>query len=220
MLAEARAELLRERLAVVLESVPGAFALCDAQGRLQLANSRFRRLFEHVGLGASLGALLPSGMGEQGAFDHGLRDGSWHRVTRQPLPDGGFTLGAVDITPLKRQEQILAARNVRQQALLELVPAGIWELDEAGRTVFANRQLANLLGAPRLPGWLRRGCGASRRRAARRRTRCAACRHQGCRWRWNIKAAASPAGCCWLRPASWKPPRPPSTRICCAAPAW
>ncbi|WP_147425990.1 putative bifunctional diguanylate cyclase/phosphodiesterase [Teichococcus wenyumeiae] len=152
VLAEARAELLRQRLAVVLESVPGAFALCDAQGRLQLANSRFRRLFEHVGLGASLGALLPSGMGEQGAFDHGLKDGSWHRVTRQPLPDGGFTLGAVDITPLKRQEQILAARNVRQQALLELVPTGIWELDEAGRTVFANRQLANLLGGTAPPG--------------------------------------------------------------------
>jgi diguanylate cyclase (GGDEF)-like protein len=145
-MAEARADLLRERLALVLEFMPGGFALCDAQGRLQLANSRFRRLFEQSEMGAPLGALLPSGMGEQGAFDHGLPDGTWYRVTRQPLPDGGFTLGAVDITPLKRQEQTLAARNARQETLLELVPAGIWELDEAGRTVFANRQLTLLLG--------------------------------------------------------------------------
>jgi diguanylate cyclase (GGDEF)-like protein len=152
VLAQARAELLREHLALVLESVPGGFALCDAQGRLQLANSRFRRLFEHVEPGSPLGALLPSGMGAQCAFDHGLRDGSWHRVTRQPLPDGGFTLGAVDITPLKRQEQVLAARNARQQALLELVPVGIWEVDEAGRTVFANHQLASLMGGTAPPG--------------------------------------------------------------------
>jgi diguanylate cyclase (GGDEF)-like protein len=145
-MAEARADLLRERLALVLEFMPGGFALCDAQGRLQLANSRFRRLFEQSEMGAPLGALLPSGMGEQGAFDHGLPDGTWYRVTRQPLPDGGFTLGAVDITPLKRHEQTLAARNARQETLLELVPAGIWELDEAGRTVFANRQLTLLLG--------------------------------------------------------------------------
>jgi diguanylate cyclase (GGDEF)-like protein len=145
-MAEARADLLRERLALVLEFMPGGFALCDAQGRLQLANSRFRRIFEQSEMGAPLGTLLPSGMGEQGAFDHGLPDGTWYRVTRQPLPDGGFTLGAVDITPLKRQEQTLAARNARQETLLELVPAGIWELDEAGRTVFANRQLTLLLG--------------------------------------------------------------------------
>lgn len=145
-LVEARAELLRERLKLVLESMPGGFALCDAQGQLQLANSRFRRLFDHVEVGAPIGALLPSGMGAQGAFDHGLRDGSWHRVTRQPLPDGGFTLGTADVTPLKRQEQALAARSARQQTLLELVPAGIWELDEAGRTVFANQKLAVMLG--------------------------------------------------------------------------
>lgn len=151
-MAEARAELLRERLALVLETVPGGFALCDAQGLLQLANSRFRRLFAQVEPGSPLGALLPSGIGEQGAFDHGLRDGSWHRVTRQPLPDGGFTLGAVDITPLKQQEQVLAARNARQQALLELVPVGIWELDDAGRSVFANRQLASLMGGSVPPG--------------------------------------------------------------------
>ncbi|MCG7362001.1 EAL domain-containing protein [Roseomonas sp. ACRSG] len=151
-MAEARAELLRERLTLVLETVPGGFALCDAQGRLQLANSRFRRLFAQVEPGSPLGALLPSGMGEQGAFDHGLRDGSWHRVTRQPLPDGGFTLGAVDITPLKQQEQVLAARNAHQQALLELVPVGIWELDETGRSVFANRQLAILMGGSVPPG--------------------------------------------------------------------
>jgi diguanylate cyclase (GGDEF)-like protein len=152
VMAEARADLLRERLSLVLESVPGAFALCDAQGRLQLANSRFRRLFERAVTGAPLGPLLPTGMGELGAFDHGLPDGTWHRVTRHPLADGGFTLGAIDITPLKRQEQRLAARSARQQTLLELVPAGIWELDESGRTVFVNPQLKVLLGGTVPPG--------------------------------------------------------------------
>lgn len=152
VLAEARAEQLRARLALVLDTVPGGFALCDPEGRLQLANSRFRRLFEQVEPGAQLASLLPMGMGEQGAFDHGLKDGSWHRVTRQPLPDGGFTLGAVDITPLKRQEQALAAKAARQQALLELVPVGIWELDEAGRSIFANPQLASLMGGSVPPG--------------------------------------------------------------------
>nr|WP_237182440.1 EAL domain-containing protein [Roseomonas marmotae] len=144
--ADAQAEQLRGRLALVLESVPGGFALCDDRGRLQLANSRFRRLFPRIEPGAPLGALLPAGAGDPGAFDHGLPDDSWHRVTRQPLPEGGFTLATSDITPLKRQEQALAIRSARQQAMLELAPVGIWELDEAQRTVFANPQLAVLMG--------------------------------------------------------------------------
>jgi diguanylate cyclase (GGDEF)-like protein len=163
--AEAQADQLRDRLVLVLETVPGAFALCDSAGRLRLANSRFRHLFPRAETGAQLGALLPAGADSTGDFDHGLPDGSWHRVTRQPLADGGFTLGAVDITPLKQGEQALATRSARQQAVLELAPVGIWELDEDGRTVFANPQLVSLLGGTLPPGFqdagLRRLSGAS-----------------------------------------------------------
>lgn len=152
--AETQAGELRQRVSQVMETMPGGFALYDAQDRLVIANSRFARIFPTASPGSALGTPLPDlAHIADGGLDHYLESGSWYRLTRQPLAEGGFTLSAVDVTPLKRQEEKLAVREARQRVMLNMAPVGIWELDDAGRTVFANPQAGTLLGG-KMPGSL------------------------------------------------------------------
>lgn len=151
---EGQASEMRLRMALVMEAVPGGFALCDREERLSLVNSRFRDVFPDLALEGKLGELLPDLVAtvEEG-IDHQLADGRWYRITRHVLPQGGSTLVAIDVTPLKRREEELLAREARQRVVLEMAPVGIWELDAEGKTVFANPQTGLLLGG-RVPGSL------------------------------------------------------------------
>jgi diguanylate cyclase (GGDEF)-like protein len=152
--AEMQAGELRERVSLVMETMPGGFALYDSQDRLVIANSRFIETFPAATPGGTLSEALPelASIPDSG-IDHHLDSGSWYRLTRQSLAEGGFALSAVDVTPLKRQEEQLAMREARQRVILNMAPVGIWELDDAGRTVFANPQAGTLLGG-KMPGSL------------------------------------------------------------------
>lgn len=154
VLAEVQAGELRQRVSQVMETMPGGFALYDSADRLLIANSRFQKIFPAANPGGTLAETLPglSRISDSG-LDHHLTSGAWYRLTRQSLTEGGFTLSAVDVTPLKRQEEELAVREARQRVMLNMAPVGIWELDDAGRTVFANPQTGALLGG-KVPGTL------------------------------------------------------------------
>ena len=78
-------------------------------------------------------------------------EGGWERVRQTRLPGGDVAVFAVDISAVKRGELALAESEGRLRALLEMAPVGIWQLDGAGRTIFANRRLAALFGAEAPP---------------------------------------------------------------------
>jgi diguanylate cyclase (GGDEF)-like protein len=78
-------------------------------------------------------------------------DGNWERMRQMRLPGGEVATFAVDISAVKRGELALAESEGRLRALLEVAPVGIWQLDEQGRTIFANRRLTALFGAQAPP---------------------------------------------------------------------
>lgn len=73
-------------------------------------------------------------------------NGSWERVRRVRLPHGEVVTYAVDISSVKQAEIALAGSEARLRSVLDTTPVGIWQLDEDGRTVFANRHLLRLFG--------------------------------------------------------------------------
>lgn len=78
-----------------------------------------------------------------------IRDarGAWERMRKMRLPGGEVASFSVDITQAKKGEIALAESEERLRHVLEMAPVGIWMLDEAGRTIFANRRLTALFGA-------------------------------------------------------------------------
>jgi diguanylate cyclase (GGDEF)-like protein len=78
-------------------------------------------------------------------------EGVWERVRQTRLPGGEVAVFAVDISAVKQGELALAQSEGRLRALLEMAPVGIWQLDGAGRTIFANRRLAALFGTEAPP---------------------------------------------------------------------
>ncbi len=84
-------------------------------------------------------------------FEVVTAEGAWERVRQMRLPGGEVAIFAVDISAVKRGELALAESEGRLRALLEVAPVGIWQLDEQGRTIFANRRLIALFGAQAPP---------------------------------------------------------------------
>lgn len=86
---------------------------------------------------------------ERGGLQHFERlypGNRWMRVSRCRL-DNGYVAGlSLDIGALKAREAATAASEARYRALVETTSVGIWHLDEAGRTLFANDRLAALFG--------------------------------------------------------------------------
>ncbi len=93
-------------------------------------------------------------------FDRLYPDGRWMRVAKHRLSGGQVAGVAMDITALKKREAAIAASEARYRALVDIAPVGIWHVDEAGRTLFANARLAALYGgripASLAPEWLQR----------------------------------------------------------------
>ena len=79
-------------------------------------------------------------------FDIHDAAGHWERMRKMRLPGGEVASFAVDITRAKQGEMALAESEERLRQVLEMAPVGIWKLDEAGRTIFANRRLIALFG--------------------------------------------------------------------------
>ena len=155
----------------VMAVTPYRTAIYDADHRLLWHNSRLdqgwthtiARLGPHPHLDQVLGAVLchfPEAerraetvrrlelhaQANGQPFENHDSQGRWERMRKMRLPRGEVASFAVDITAMKRGEMALAESEGRLRRLLEMAPVGIWQLDEAGRTIFANRSLVRLFG--------------------------------------------------------------------------
>jgi PAS domain S-box-containing protein len=141
---EAETKLASERLLSAVESIQEAFAIFDAQGRLVLHNSAFRRIFANgrdPEIGETFEVLLELLM-KQGVFDLGTesletfrarrlaywhepkgtfdvrtKDGRHWRIIDQRTPEGGTVKTVWDLTDdVKRQEELQVARAAAEAA--------------------------------------------------------------------------------------------------------
>ena len=163
-------------LRVVLDHVAEGMAVFDGRFRLLAWN---RRMIELMGLdgmdvhpGQDLGALLleMARRGEFGPVDvHAeverrlthMRDprptleertrpgGEAVEVRRSPMPDGGFTLVALDISDRRAAEQALRHNRNLLAMLLDNAEEGVWTIDNELRTTDANPAMCRMLGIER-----------------------------------------------------------------------
>lgn len=113
-----------------------------------IEEERLKLAFWHLPIGprearvnSGLTALL-SGDGIPREVEDGT--GRWFSLRHVRLPRGQVACFSTDITAAKQREQALADSEARLRTLLERAPVGLWELDAAGRTVFANARLRRL----------------------------------------------------------------------------
>ena len=163
----ARSQLIEEALDVV----PGMVAVYGADGVLIAANREYLDL--HAAALAQLGKGwryrdLMRATAEQSVPPDRVEDwvnekvalqeaadgvpveqpypgGKWVRVVKQRTPGGAIAGIGIDITELKSRDRALAASEERYRTLAETTPAGIWQLDATGRTVYANPAMCALL---------------------------------------------------------------------------
>ncbi|HLI53698.1 MAG TPA: EAL domain-containing protein [Acidimicrobiales bacterium] len=92
------------------------------------------------------------------------RDGSWRWVEEVMTnllhtPIGGIVCNLLDVTERRHVRDLLRLEQARNRAIVETVQEGLWLVDDAGRTVFANRQMSQIFGVA--PEDLGSGGGAS-----------------------------------------------------------
>jgi two-component system cell cycle sensor histidine kinase PleC len=121
------------RLRDAIETIPEAFVLWDADNRLVLCNSHFKRLHKlpdsavkqgtsyetvsKVGRMPEIRTRLPNSP-EPGArtFEAQLDDGSWLNISERRTKDGGYVSVGTDITQIKLHEQKLIDNDLRLTA--------------------------------------------------------------------------------------------------------
>ena len=141
---EAALRIQAERLESAIESIPDPVAISDAENRLALCNSAFRRLISDVGpppqvgtpwldIIARIGQLFDFDTEEErrrffevrfaarfreaDAYDVRLTRGRVFRVAARAMPGGGRVTIAMDLTEeLRREREIEAARSEAEAA--------------------------------------------------------------------------------------------------------
>ncbi len=167
-------EKLRERTAyldALIENAPLGIVGHDTEGRLQLCNPAFERLFQYRRdeiIGANVDALLAPGelISEGVAITRGAVAGeAMHRTARRrrkdgtlvdveihavPLWLGGKVVGVFglyqDITERKRAEEELAQERNLFQTLMDCIPDTIYFQDSECRFMRINKAQARMLG--------------------------------------------------------------------------
>jgi diguanylate cyclase (GGDEF)-like protein/PAS domain S-box-containing protein len=88
----------------------------------------------------------------QATFRVRSADGTWRRVEtvftnllHEPAVRG-IVANSHDVTEATNAEQLLIASEERYRLIVETAEEGIWALDEAGSTTFANHRMAAILG--------------------------------------------------------------------------
>ena len=121
------------RLRDAIETIPEAFVLWDADNRLVLCNSHFKRLHKlpdsAVKQGTSYETVIQVGRMPEirtrmpnspapGArtFEAQLDDGSWLNISERRTKDGGYVSVGTDITQIKLHEQKLIDNDLRLTA--------------------------------------------------------------------------------------------------------
>lgn len=127
------------RLLRAIEAMPCPLAVVSTTGEPLAANAAAR------GLSAAEVQAFAAPVAEDGVDLPGP-EGRWLRVRRQTLPDGEVASLGIDVTLLKAQAAQGFVADACSRAVLQLAPVGLWQLDRAGRTVFANARLAALCG--------------------------------------------------------------------------
>jgi diguanylate cyclase (GGDEF)-like protein len=165
--AEARRGAL---LAEALEVTPCNFAVYDDQRILLACNDAYRALhatafatlpkpirYESL-MRTTLSTMVAPDLieaelarrvdlhenGEQGPQDRLYPGGQWMRVGKRRLRGGEVAGIALDVSEIRDREAALARSEARYRALLDNAPVGIWHVDAAGLTVFANDRLLRL----------------------------------------------------------------------------
>ena len=121
------------RLRDAIETIPEAFVLWDADNRLVLCNSHFKRLHKlpdsavkqgtsyetvvEVGSMPEVRTRLPSSLATGArTFEAQLDDGSWLHISERRTKDGGYVSVGTDITQIKLHEQKLVDNDMRLTA--------------------------------------------------------------------------------------------------------
>jgi PAS domain S-box-containing protein len=161
---------LRAHLLTALDAVPVEFIEYDRDRRAVLVNAAARQSqAAPIDAGDSLEAILDARLAsgaragtedewtawKQQAiadFEHGgiadLRrpDGQWQRAYTTELSDGGRIVVGVDITAIKRREELLAAEMERFGSVFQTTGAVILMLDRMGCVLLANQPALDIHG--------------------------------------------------------------------------
>ncbi|GBD44990.1 putative signaling protein [bacterium HR40] len=170
-----RERAARLRLEQALDHLEHGLALYDAEDRLVFCNRAYREVYPRsapfMRPGVRFADLLRYGV-EQGEYVEALadpedwiarrlalheradgrpllqllRDGRILRVSEHRTPEGGRVGLRVDVTELERNRLALERSEARFRLLAEHAPVGIWQLDAAGRTVYANPACRRFFG--------------------------------------------------------------------------
>ena len=159
----------------VLEHSPDCVALLDEQGRLQYMNAQGRALLEiddfamyarrpwrdlwpeeaRAAVEAAVAQALQGQAARFQAYGPTLRGrAKWWDVIVSPIgPTSGQNRQLIcvsrDVTERRDMLETLSASEERFRTMAETAAEGIWLLDDAGRTQYANSHMAGLLGCSR-----------------------------------------------------------------------
>ncbi len=160
----------------VIESIPAAFLLCDADDRIVVWNTRFAEWFmpgltDAVTIGMPyknlFTMLIEAGVSSTSKsdpdwldkrldsrrnpglpFDHKLRDGRVVRTFERRTSDGGIVSIHTDATALYSEKDAAAAKARHLEIVLESVDQGITMYDGDLNCVVFNQNFLNIMGFP------------------------------------------------------------------------
>ncbi|MEZ5593592.1 MAG: MASE1 domain-containing protein [Gammaproteobacteria bacterium] len=175
---EEKASLLEVRFLQAINTLPMAFAVFDANDRLQVYNDFYRtniagvmdlvqegRTFEEILRGViNRGVINDANEHADDWFHYRLgfhrqgkptwfesqhsNNGEWLEIREYPLPDGSVIITEFDITERKRTEAALRDSEQKLRLIIEHVPVLLTFVDREERFQFVNSRYAEFIGKP------------------------------------------------------------------------
>lgn len=167
-------ETMNSRFNIALSNMPNGLCMWDPDGKLVIANDRYREMYgltaKQVAPGVSLRAILEShkANGETSELDlnayinavmtqktqtHLLSDGRTVFIRRQTTPEGGWIASHEDITEQKRIETSLIQNtaelehiNARFDAAINHMTQGLCMFDADQKVLVSNSRYAEIYG--------------------------------------------------------------------------
>lgn len=163
-LANAQANLFKQRFVDAIESISEAFVLLDSKGRIILQNSNFANFWINSGLpiteGANLknlkdlaktrGLIRRASPGDAFASPvYQLSDGRWFQLNEHRTSEGGWVMIYTDITAVKtaesaRYERGMAQKSLLLQNLIDNLSQGLVLISNQNKIEVWNRRFAQI----------------------------------------------------------------------------